>query len=113
MPRVTTIPSANACRKRAGRVRRFLSSRVCSCSPSSIRGQAPSLPLSPTINHIVPLGNPPAPQKGEIGGLALPRPRAYPPPSPTASATPANDPHAHPHPDPPPRPPPQLLPPPQ
>src|SRR5437868_9924895 len=38
MPRVTTIPSAKWCRIRAGSVRRFLSSIVCSCSPRSIQG---------------------------------------------------------------------------
>src|SRR5665213_1465754 len=66
MPRVTTMPSAKACRKRAGSVRRFLSSRVCSYSPRSIGASRPSLPLSPTINHIDPLGNPLTPRRGDL-----------------------------------------------
>src|SRR5262245_28717575 len=50
MPRVRTTPSANACRNRAGRVRRLLSSIVCSCSPSSVGGRC----SFSTFHHFTP-----------------------------------------------------------
>src|SRR5919204_1650259 len=65
MPRVSTIPSAKDSRNLAGRVRRLLSSIVCSYSPSSIR-RAFSSPLHSTLNHIVPQRNPLAPRKGHL-----------------------------------------------
>ena len=51
MPRETTTPSAKDWRNRAGRVRRFLSSIVCSYSPRSMGPRLPGPPLLPTVNH--------------------------------------------------------------
>src|SRR5437588_9824995 len=63
MPLVSTIPSAKDSRNLAGRVRRLLSSIVCSYSPRSIQLSFSS-PLRPTLNHIGPQRNPIAPRKG-------------------------------------------------
>src|SRR5918996_1652755 len=80
MPRVTTIPSTNARRNLAGRVRRFLSSIVCSYSPRSMRASwfEPTtwLPLCPTIPHLSTLRNhllPVRPTPGQRGRPPLGR----------------------------------------
>src|SRR2546423_1770166 len=65
MPLVSTIPSAKDSRNLAGRVRRLLSSIVCSYSPRSIQLSFSS-PLRTTLTHIGPQRNSVAPRKGQF-----------------------------------------------
>src|SRR2546430_10191952 len=70
MPLVSTIPAAKDSRNLAGRVRRLLSSIVCSYSPRSIQLSF-SPPLRPTLDHIDPQRNPLAPRKGQLQAIDL------------------------------------------
>src|SRR5947199_9349624 len=70
------MASANACLSLAGRVRRFLSSIVCSCAPRSILWGRVRLPLCPTLNHHFPPVHPGLPLLGHVwcqaGNVAFP-----------------------------------------